>query len=70
MGKAFCQVTLITLRSRSQGDHSAFANALISELRANEGVVDSTSLYSRIRGPVMLAAEQAPELGDIRKAGQ
>jgi len=51
------------------GKHSAFARHFIDELAANEGVIDSTTLYARIRRPVMLAADQAPELADIRKAG-
>lgn len=51
------------------GGHSAFARHFLDELRANEGVLDSTTLYARIRRPVMLAADQAPELADIRKAG-
>lgn len=51
------------------GKHSAFARHFIDELNSNQGVLDSTTLYSRIRKPVMLAADQAPELADIRKAG-
>ena len=51
------------------GQHSAFARYFLDELRANQGVLDSTTLYSKIRRPVMLAADQAPELADIRKAG-
>ena len=51
------------------GGHSAFARHFIDALDANQGILDSTSLYARIRRPVMLAADQAPELADIRKAG-
>ena len=51
------------------GKHSAFARYFIEELNANQGVLDSTTLYTKIRRPVMLAADQAPELADIRKAG-
>ena len=51
------------------GGHSAFARQFLEALSANEDVLDSTSLYARIRRPVMLAADQAPELADIRKAG-
>lgn len=51
------------------GKHSAFARHFIDALNANQGVLDSTTLYSKIRRPVMLAADQAPELADIRKAG-
>lgn len=51
------------------GDHSAFAAAFLDSLRRNRGVLDTTTLYARIRRPVMLAADQAPDLADIRKAG-
>jgi hypothetical protein len=51
------------------GGHSAFARHFLDELQGNRGVMDSTTLYARIRRPVMLAADQAPELADIRKAG-
>lgn len=51
------------------GENSAFARHFLDELRTNGGVLDSTTLYSRIRHPIMLAADQAPELADIRKAG-
>jgi hypothetical protein len=51
------------------GQHSAFARHFLDELNVNKEVLDSTTLYSRIRRPVMLAADQEPELADIRKAG-
>ncbi|MGH0037876.1 MAG: caspase family protein [Myxococcota bacterium] len=51
------------------GSHSAFAAAFLDSLRRNQGVLDTTTLYARIRRPVMLAADQAPDLADIRKAG-
>jgi len=51
------------------GEHSAFARHFIGALDANPGILDSTSLFAQIRRPVMLAADQAPELADIRKAG-
>ncbi|MEM9176534.1 MAG: caspase family protein [Myxococcota bacterium] len=51
------------------GNHSAFARHFIDALEANPGILDATSLFARIRRPVMLAADQAPELADIRKAG-
>jgi len=50
------------------GEHSAFARHFRNELRANKGVLDSTTLYSKTRRPVMLAADQTPEPADIRKA--
>jgi hypothetical protein len=51
------------------GKHSAFAAAFLDSLQRNEGVLDTTTLYAQIRRPVMLAADQAPDLADIRKAG-
>jgi len=51
------------------GGHSAFARSFLDELHQNEGAIDTTTLYARIRRPIMLAADQSPELADIRKAG-
>lgn len=53
----------------SKGEHSVFASALIEALSENEGVLDATLLFSKIRRPVMLNADQTPEYSDIRKAG-
>jgi hypothetical protein len=50
-------------------EHSVFAAALIEALGQNEGVMDTTELFSKIRRPVMLNADQTPEYSDIRKAG-
>jgi hypothetical protein len=50
-------------------DHSVFAAALIEALGQNEDVMDTTELFSKIRRPVMLNADQTPEYSDIRKAG-
>lgn len=49
--------------------HSAFAFAFLNALENNQSVIDSTTLYSEIRRPVMTMADQSPELADIRKAG-
>lgn len=51
------------------GDHSVFAGALLRALRQRERVIDGSTLLSMIRRPVMLAADQTPEYGDIRMAG-
>lgn len=51
------------------GDHSVFAKALLDALRENSGVLLGSELFSRIRRPIMLNAEQTPEYGDIRFAG-
>jgi hypothetical protein len=52
-----------------RGGHSVFAAAFLDALRANHGVLDTTSLFSQIRRDVMLHADQTPELADIRKSG-
>jgi len=55
--------------SDGTGRHSDFAAAFLEALRENQGVLDTATLYARIRRPVMLRADQAPDLADIRKAG-
>ena len=55
--------------SDGTGAHSAFATEFLAALRENETVLDTTSLYAKIRRPVMLASDQDPDLADIRKAG-
>ena len=52
-----------------KGNHSVFASALIEALNENQGVLDATLLFSKIRRPVMVNADQTPEYSDIRKAG-
>ncbi|MCP3872065.1 MAG: caspase family protein [Desulfobacteraceae bacterium] len=49
--------------------HSVFASALIEALTENQGIMDGTSLFNRIRRPVMLNSDQTPEYADIRIAG-
>lgn len=49
--------------------HSVFAHAFISALKNNETIIDGTTLFSQLRRPVMLNADQTPEYCDIRKAG-
>lgn len=52
-----------------KGQHSVFASAFIGTLKENNGVLDGTSLFTRIRRPVMVNADQTPEYADIRKTG-
>jgi hypothetical protein len=49
--------------------HSPFAKAFLQALRENPAVMDGTELFSRMRRPVMLAANQTPEFSDVRNAG-
>ena len=51
------------------GSHSAFASAFLAVLRENQGVLDTSTLFERMKRPIMLAADQTPELADIRRAG-
>jgi len=50
-------------------NHSVFASSLIDALENNTEIIDTTTLFSNIRRPVMLNSDQTPEYGDIRKAG-
>lgn len=49
--------------------HSVFAWAFLKALRENQGVMDGTGLFTRIRRLVMVNSEQTPEYADIRRAG-
>jgi len=51
------------------GDHSPFAQAFIDVLKGNPGVIDGTKLFTEMRRPVMVNADQTPEYSDVRKAG-
>jgi len=52
-----------------KGSHSVFASALIDTLTKNDGIMDGTEVFNKIRRPVMLNSDQTPEFSDIRKAG-
>jgi len=51
------------------GKHSVFAAQFLKALDENEGVIDGTQLFEKIRHTVVLNADQTPEYSDIRKAG-
>jgi hypothetical protein len=51
------------------GSHSVFANAFMTALTENQEVIDGTELFTKIRRPVMLNANQTPQYGDVRLAG-
>ena len=38
-------------------------------LRENDEVIDGTQLFTKMRRPVMLNADQTPQYADVRKAG-
>jgi len=52
-----------------RGKHSPFAQAILNVLNDNDGIIDGSSLFNRIRRPVMLAADQTPQYSDVRRAG-
>ena len=51
------------------GKHSVFAKTFMEVLEQNNGIIDATELFSKIKRPVMLNADQTPVYADIRKAG-
>ncbi len=51
------------------GDHSVFARAFLSALDENEGILEGAALFTAIRRPVLSAADQNPEYGEIRFTG-
>ncbi|MFQ5764973.1 MAG: caspase family protein [Rhodospirillales bacterium] len=51
------------------GGHSPFAKAFIDALSGNDGVMDGTQLFTKMRRPVMVAAQQTPQYADVRQAG-
>ena len=54
---------------RGGGKHSPFAKAFLAALGENDLVMDATNLFTRMRRPVMVNAEQTPQYGDVRGAG-
>ena len=51
------------------GKHSPFAAAFLDVLKANTSVIDGTQLFSQMRRPVILNADQTPQYSDVRRAG-
>jgi hypothetical protein len=52
----------------SGNGNSPFAKAFIDALSNNKSVIDGTRLFSQIRRPVILNAQQTPEYSDVRNA--
>jgi len=52
-----------------QNNHSVFTSALLNILKSNNSLLDGSTLFTKIRRPVILNADQTPEYGDVRKAG-
>jgi hypothetical protein len=51
------------------GHHSVFASAFESVLNDSDGVMEGTLLFNRIREKVANNADQTPEYGVIKYAG-
>ncbi len=49
--------------------HSVFAKIFIQTLNDNPDIMDGTTLFTKIRRPVMLNAPQTPQYSDLRFAG-
>ncbi len=54
---------------KSGGNHSPFASVFLDVLNSNNGVLDGTKLFNKMRRPVMPKADQTPAYADVRKAG-
>ena len=46
-----------------------FAGAFLAALRDNEEILDTASLFDRLKRPVVVNADQTPVYSDIRNAG-
>jgi len=51
------------------GGHSVFARAFLTTLEENDGMLDGTDLFQRVRNRVRLNAEQSPQYSNIRFTG-
>lgn len=51
------------------GGHSPFAKAFLDVLRGNDSILGGTELFTKMRRPVMISANQTPEYSDVRNAG-
>ncbi len=57
------------VEDNTRGGHPPFAGAVLDVLKANTSVIDGTQLFSQMRCPVILNADQTPQYSDVRKAG-
>ena len=74
MAKKWARVALVSgglepVADSGSGGHSPFAKAFLDTLKGNTAVIDGTQLFSKMRRPVILAAQQTPEYSDVRNAG-
>ena len=57
------------MADKGGGENSPFAKAFLDALRDNASIMDGTQLFSKMRRPVMVAAQQTPQYADVRQAG-
>ena len=74
MAKKYARVALVSgglepVADNDGSGNSPFARVFIDALKENTSVLDGTQLFSKIRRPVILAAQQTPEYSDVRNAG-
>ncbi|NQU57770.1 MAG: caspase family protein [Rhodospirillales bacterium] len=75
MSKKAARVALVSgglepVADKGAGGHSPFANAFIKVLKENgDFILDGTKLFSKVRRPVMVAADQTPSYSDVKNAG-
>ena len=50
-------------------NETLFTKAFIDALEDNNAVMDGMTLFSKMRRPVMVAAQQTPQYSDVRGAG-
>jgi hypothetical protein len=51
------------------GANSIFTKAFLTVLLANAGVLEGSQLFDKLRGMVVVNAEQTPEYAPVHKAG-
>ncbi len=74
IGRDWSGFSMAIWRGARGGPHAnlggrALAAAFIDVLTVNTSVIDGTQLFSQMRRPVILNADQTPRYSDVRKAG-
>ena len=57
------------IADKGGGENWPFAKAFMDVLGNNKAVMDGTTLFSNMRRPVMVNAEQMPQYSDVQNAG-
>ncbi len=74
MAEKWTRVALVSgglepVADKGSGGHSPFARAFLDVLKGNDAIMDGTEMFTKMRRPVMVAADQTPEYSDVRNAG-